>query len=142
LNWRRSGRRRPDRQSQEFQLNYEGDRFTLVSGVYYLKENIVSHQAYADAYVIGSWASPASRAVDDDLEITSCLGTSMALRLIDRLSTSGGLRYGRNQGHFRTTSTLFEPAFNGAAFNAEVTDDTSGMVSLDYRMSDKRFTAA
>jgi iron complex outermembrane recepter protein len=133
-----------DQQSQEFQLNYEGDRLTIVSGLYYLKENIISHQeAYADAFVIGFLGLTSfMRTVDDDLETTSYAGyVNASYDLTDRLSLSGGLRYTEEtKEYFRTTSQFYSnPAFNGVPFffDAEQTwDDTSGMVSLDYRLTD------
>jgi iron complex outermembrane recepter protein len=133
-----------DQISQELQAIYEGDRLTVVSGLYYLQENITSHQeAYADAFVAGFLGLTSfTRTVDDDLETTSTAAyVNASYDLTERLSISGGVRYTEEEkDYFRTTSQFYSnPAFNGLPFffDANQTwDDTSGMVSLDYRLSD------
>lgn len=132
-----------DQFSQELQAIYEGDRLTVVSGLYYLNENIDSHQeAYADAFVIGfAGLTSFTRTIDDELETTSQAAyINGSFDLTDRLSVSAGLRYTEEEKqYFRTTSTFYSnAAFNGTfAFDAEDTwDDTSGTISLDYRASD------
>ncbi|WP_429912851.1 TonB-dependent receptor [Glycocaulis sp.] len=133
-----------DQISQEFQLNYEGERLTVVSGVFYMLENITSHQeAFADDLLTGPGGFTFLRTIDDDLETRSwALYANATFALTDRLSITGGVRYTEERkDYFRTTSTFsdfpgltVDPAL---AFNIRQTwTDTSPMISLDYRASD------
>jgi iron complex outermembrane recepter protein len=133
-----------DQISQEFQLNYETDRLTVVSGLFYMLENITSHQeAYADDLLTGPGGFTFLRTIDDDLETRSwALYVNATYNFTDRLSMTAGVRYTDEQkDYFRTTSTF--SSFPGLtvdpslAFTIEDSwTNTSPMVSLDYRASD------
>jgi iron complex outermembrane receptor protein len=132
-----------DQTSQEFQAIYESDRLTVVSGLYYLRENVDSHQeAYADDLVDGYLGLTGfTRTIDDELETTStALYANLSYALTDRLSLGLGARYTEEEkDYFRTTSTFYSnPLFNGTfGFNIDDTwENTSGMASLDYQFAD------
>jgi len=128
--------------SQEFQLAYNQGPWQVIGGVYYLKENVDSHQeAYADAFT-----TPFSflRKVDDRLETTSWAAYANAsYALTEQLRLSAGVRYTKEKkDYFRTTTTFSNlAALNGTfAFTADETwDDVSPMVSLDYQATDDVF---
>jgi iron complex outermembrane receptor protein len=136
-----------DQTSQEFQAIWEGDRFTAIGGVYYLLENIASHQeAYADD-LLGGFLGGGTflRTVDDDLQTTSLAAFgNVNYHLTDRLSISGGVRFTEEEkDYFRTTSTfssnpLFtaNPALGSPMNRNETWDDVSGLISLDYQATD------
>ncbi len=109
--------------SQELQLKYAGDRLNGVFGLYYLREDVSSHQeAYAgDLFEL----TPATqftftRFIDDDQRLDSYAAYGqLTYDLTDRLSLTGGLRYTRETKRYdrftRTVSTL--PALNGITFS-------------------------
>ena len=131
--------------SQEFQLIYSGERLDVVSGLYYLREGITSHQeAYADD-VLGPLFlnSPFLRTVDDDLTTKSYAAFANAsYDVTDSLGLSVGLRYTREtKDYFRTTSTFFAllPAFNGTFVFSPPQgkwNDSSPMASIDWQATD------
>ena len=132
-----------DQVSQELQAIYEGERLTLVSGLYYLQENITSHQeAYGDDLVNGYFGqSSFLRTVDDDLQTTSIAAYANASYAItDRLNLGFGARYSEEDKEYdRSTSTFWtSPGFNSTvAFTIDDTwDNFSPMVSLDYQAQD------
>src|SRR5690606_37802342 len=59
--------------SQEFQATVTSDRMTAVAGLYFLREQIDSHQeAYADDLIAPLLGNPTFlRTIDDELETTS-----------------------------------------------------------------------
>ena len=135
-----------DQVSQELQAIWEGDRWTTIGGLFYLRENVGSHQeAYADdllGTVLGGGTF--TRTVDDDLQTTSMAAyVNATYQLTDRLSVSGGLRYTEEEkDYFRTTSTfssnaLFtaNPARPPVNIN-DTWDDISGLISIDYQLTD------
>ncbi len=132
-----------DQTSQELQAIYEGDRLTLVSGLYYLRENITSHQeAYGDDLVNGYFGQTSFlRTVDDDLQTTSQAAyVNASYALTDRFNIGLGIRYTQEDKDYdRSTSTFWtSPGFNAtlATSRSETWDSTTPMVSLDYRLSD------
>ncbi|MEZ6023128.1 MAG: TonB-dependent receptor [Hyphomonadaceae bacterium] len=132
-----------DQISQELQAVYEGERLTLFSGLYYLRENVGSHQeAYGDDLVNGYFGqSSFLRTIDDDLETTSmAIYANASFALTDRLNLGVGARYTKEEkDYFRTTSTFWtSPGFNSTvAFTINDTwDNFSPMVSLDYQLQD------
>jgi iron complex outermembrane receptor protein len=132
-----------DQVSQELQFIYSGDKWKLVSGLYYLQENITSHQeAYADDFVIGFLgATSFLRTVDDDLQTTSWAAFANAVfALTDKVNLSAGIRYTEEEkDYFRTTSTFSnQPLLVGTfAFNrSETWDNVSPMVSFDWQASE------
>ena len=151
--------------SQEFQLNYTSDRLTAVGGIYYLKEDITSHQeAFADDLVnLGVFRAPLCtlfntclpdfllgpsdfptflRTVDDDLETDSFAAyVNASYSITEALRLSAGLRWTKEEkDYFRTTSTFSSsPLLNSVApFVFDAKDDWSDlspMVSLDYEFN-------
>ncbi len=130
--------------SQEFQLTYESGSISAVGGLYYLKEDVSSHQeAYADD-LLGAFFSNSRflRTVDDTLETTSKAAyANVTYSVTDQLRVSGGIRYTEEEKDYRrTTSTFFSalPAFNATfPFRPPVAsyDDTSIMLSADYQIT-------
>jgi iron complex outermembrane receptor protein len=128
--------------SQEFQLNYKKGAWNLVGGMFYMRENIGSHQeAYANAFL-----KPFTflRTIDDELHTTSWAGYANAtFQATDKLRFSAGLRYtNETKDYFRTTtasSSLPAPSVNYTfAFNAKETwKDVSPMASVDYQLTDQ-----
>lgn len=136
-----------DQISQEIQAIWESDRFTVVSGVFYMKENVSSHQeAYADDLLGFAFGYPTFlRTIDDDLQTTSWAGfVNATFEITDRLSISGGLRYTEEEKeYYRTTSTfssnpLFtaNPAAGSPMDRSHTWDDLSGLVSIDFQATD------
>lgn len=135
-----------DQTSQEFQAIWEGDRWTTIGGLFYMQENVASHQeAYADD-LLGAFLGGGTflRTVDDDLQTTSVAAyLNATYQLTDRLSISGGLRYTEEEkDYFRTTSTFSSNALftaNPARPPVNITDtwdDLSGLLSIDYQLND------
>ncbi len=132
-----------DQVSQELQAIYESDRFTLVSGLYYLNEDVASHQeAYADDLVSGFLGLTSfTRTIDDDLQTTSTAAyANISYDLTERLSLGIGARYTQDEKEYdRTTSTFYSNALFNTTFGFSIEDsweDTSGMASLDYQIAD------
>ena len=134
-----------DQFSQELQLTYDAGPVTAVGGLYYLQENIDSHQeAYANDLLGPAFLnSPFLRTVDDTLETTSKAAYgNITYALTDALRISGGVRYTEEEKDYaRTTSTFYAllPAFNATfPFAPPVAkfDDTSFMASVDYQLTD------
>jgi iron complex outermembrane receptor protein len=133
-----------DQTSQEFQLAYDaGGPLSVVAGLFWMQENITSHQeAFADDLLGGGITF--RRTVDDDLETTSkALYVNATYALTDTVNLSGGLRYTEEEKTYsRTTSTFSSNALFGAnpafAFSGlnESWDNVSPMVSLDWKPSD------
>jgi iron complex outermembrane receptor protein len=131
-----------DQTSQELQLAYDAGGLTAVAGLYYLKENVGSHQeAYADAFV-----APFTflRTIDDDLTTTSWAAYANAsYAFTEKLRLSGGVRYtSEEKTYARTTSTFSNLAALRGTFaftGKETWDDVSPMVSLDYQATDDVF---
>jgi iron complex outermembrane receptor protein len=135
-----------DQLSQEFQLIYQTENWNVVGGLYYLQENIVSHQeAYADDLVGPLLGNPTFlRTVDDDLETTSKAAyINASYAVTEALRLSLGIRYTEEEKTYsRTTSTFStspllraNPAFAFRGLN-ETWSDTSPSFSIDYQVSD------
>lgn len=134
-----------DQFSQELQLNYESGPVTAVGGLYYLKENVDSHQeAYADDLLGAAFLNSGFlRTIDDTLETTSKAAyANVSFSVTDALRLSAGGRYTEEEkDYWRTTSTFYSllPAFNATyPFAPPVAsfDDTSFMVSADYQVAE------
>src|SRR5690606_29663512 len=131
--------------SQELQLTYTGDRLNAVAGLYYLKEDVDSHQeSYNDALLGPAFGNSGFlRTIDDTLETTSkAVYGNLSYDVTDKLRLSAGVRYTEEEkDYWRTTSTFYSllPAFNATyVFAPDVGkyDDTSIMLSADYLLSD------
>src|SRR6478609_7933177 len=82
--------------SQEFQLAYTGTRLNAVGGLYYLKEDLDSHQeAYADDLLGPAFFNSGFlRTVDDDLTTKSYAAyVNASYEVVSDVRISGGLRY-------------------------------------------------
>ncbi|MBN8528982.1 MAG: TonB-dependent receptor [Caulobacterales bacterium] len=128
--------------SQEFQLNWNSGPINAVAGLYYLRENVDSHQeAYANDFLGAAFSnSRFTRTIDDTLETTSKAAyANVSLSVSDQIRVSGGVRRTEEEkDYWRTTSTFYAalPAFNATyAFAPPVGqyDDTSVSASIDYQ---------
>ncbi|HEY0147778.1 MAG TPA: TonB-dependent receptor [Allosphingosinicella sp.] len=138
--------------SQELQLAYSSDRLSGVAGLYYLKEDITSHQeAYGDNVLFPGVTF--FRSIDDDLETTSMAAyANGSFSITDALRISAGLRYTREEkDYFRTTSTQSNftvggvPILNATyVFSPDegVWEDLSPTVSLDYQFGPRTMAYA
>jgi iron complex outermembrane recepter protein len=136
-----------DQFSQEFQFQYDnGDDLQAVFGLYYLRENIPSHQeAYADDFLALA-GTPLSflRTIDDDLRTTSYAGFAhVNWEFAPSWTLAAGLRYTHEKkDYFRTTSTFSNfPALTAdPAFAFDVSDSWSSLtpsLSLQKQFSDQ-----
>ena len=116
-----------------------------MAGLYYLKENVGSHQeAYGDDLLGPALANATFlRTIDDDLGTTSLAAyANGSIAITDALRLSAGIRFTREEkDYFRTTTASsnltgpLAPLFN----NTVVFDrkgkwnDVSPMVSLDWQ---------
>jgi iron complex outermembrane receptor protein len=130
--------------SQEFQATYTSSKFNAVAGLYYLKENIGSHQeAYADDLLGPAYFNSGFlRTVDDKLHTTSYAAYANAsYEIVPTVRFSAGIRYtDETKDYDRTTSTFFSllPSFNatfGFAPPKGKWHDTSPMASLDWQVT-------
>ena len=130
--------------SQEFQGTYTSGKFNAVTGLYYLKENITSHQeAYADDLLGPAFFNSGFlRTVDDKLHTKSYAAYANAsYEIVPTVRLSAGIRYTKEtKDYVRTTSTFFSllPAFNatfGFAPPKGKWHDTSPMASLDWQVT-------
>ena len=128
--------------SQEFQLAYTGDRLTAVAGLYYLREDIESHQeAYGDDAVRHPLIPGITflRTVDDELTTKSyATFANASYEVVSHVRLSGGIRYTKEtKDYFRTTSTFSNfAAFNGTYAFAPPRgewSDWSPMASIDWQ---------
>jgi iron complex outermembrane receptor protein len=142
--------------SQELQLTYTSDRLTAVAGLYYLKEEVSSHQeSYNDDLTSNLNFPPLfpgsytfTRFINDDLETTSKAAyANLSYQATDALRLSAGLRYTEEEKDYvrSTTVTSTSPFLVSAYGFAPPTgqyDDTSIMVSADYQLSDSAMVYA
>lgn len=131
--------------SQELQLTYNSGPITAVGGLYYLKEDVSSHQESYDDDLLGPafLNSGFLRTIDDSLETTSKAAyANISYAVTERLRLSAGVRYTEEEKDYRRTTTAFYsllPAFNATYNFAPPTgkyDDTSIMLSADYQLND------
>jgi iron complex outermembrane receptor protein len=135
--------------SQELQLTYSTDRLTAVGGLYWLKEDVTSHQESYNDDLLGPAYGNATfiRYIDDALETTSKAAyANLTYSVTDALRLSAGVRYTREEKDYaRSTSVVSSFLFNGLpilntsyAFAPPTGewDDTSIMLSADYQLSD------
>ncbi|MCB1636179.1 MAG: TonB-dependent receptor, partial [Xanthomonadales bacterium] len=109
-----------DQFSQEFQLQFDnGGDVDAVIGLFYLRENVPSHQeAYADDFLaLAGTPIDFLRTIDDDLETTSyALFGQMNWAFAPTWNLALGLRYTKeDKDYARSTSTFSNvlPALNG-----------------------------
>lgn len=102
--------------SQEVQLKWDTERFSGVFGLFYLNENIRSHQeAFADdLFAFAGFPFTFLRTIDDEQNTKSFAAFGQATyRFTDRLSVTAGLRYTKEERTYdrftTTSSTLTGP---------------------------------
>jgi iron complex outermembrane receptor protein len=129
--------------SQEFQLAYSSERLSGVAGVYYLKEDVGSHQeAYGrDLFRLAGvpFFSSVLRTIDDDLTTKSYAAYGNAsFEVVPTVRLSAGIRYTREtKAYDRTTSVFLSGAQAGPPFPFVAKDtwkDTSPMASVDWQV--------
>jgi len=136
-----------DQFSQEFQFQYDnGDNLQSVFGLYYLRENVPSHQeAYANDFLAFAGA-PLSflRTIDDDLRTTSYAGFAhVNWEFSPSWTLAAGLRYTHEKKNYaRTTSTFSNlPALTAdPAFAFNVSDTWSSLtpsISLQKQFNER-----
>ncbi len=130
--------------SQELQLLYSGGKLNAVAGLYYLDEEVGSHQeAYADD-LLGPLFSNSGflRTVDDKLRTKSYAAFANAsYEILPDLRLSGGIRYTEDtKDYFRTTTTFYsDPVMHFLfgttfAFSADKKwKDWSPMATIDWQ---------
>lgn len=107
--------------SQELQLKWSGDRFSGVAGLFYLNENIRSHQeAYADD-LFAFFGGPISftRFIDDKQNTKSYAAFGQAsYKFTDSVSLTAGLRYTHEERTYdrATTTASSLSGLNGISF--------------------------
>jgi iron complex outermembrane receptor protein len=130
--------------SQEFQATYTGGKFTGVAGLYYLHENVDSHQeAYADDLLGPLYLNSGFlRTIDDKLHTNSYAGyANGSYEIVPAVRLSAGIRYTKEtKDYWRTTSTFFSllPAFNSTYVFAPPKgkwNDWSPMASVDWQVT-------
>lgn len=131
--------------SQELQLQYDnGDNLQAIFGLYYIDEQVPSHQeAYAhDFLVFGALPISFLRTIDDDLSNKSVAGFAhVNWEFAPTWTLAAGLRYTKDsKKYFRTTSTFSDILGNAdpaLAFN--ISDSWTAFtpsVSLQKAFSD------
>jgi len=130
--------------SQEFQATYTGGRFTGVAGLYYLHENVDSHQeAYADDLFGPLYLNTGFlRTIDDKLKTNSYAGyANGSYEIVPKVRLSAGIRYTKEtKDYWRTTSTFYSalPAANLTYVFAPPKGkwhDWSPMASVDWQVT-------
>jgi iron complex outermembrane receptor protein len=133
-----------DQLSQEFQATYTGGKFTGVAGLYYLHENVGSHQeAYADDLLGPAFLNSGFlRTIDDKLHTNSYAAyANGSYEIVPTVRLSAGIRYTKEtKDYWRTTSTFFSllPAFNSTYVFAPPKGkwhDVSPMASVDWQVT-------
>lgn len=131
--------------SQEFQLlGGNGDNLNWVAGLYYLSEDVPSHQeAYAhDFLLFGGVPISFLRTIDDDLESTSYAAFGQVdIGFAEAWNVGLGIRYTQEEKDYtRATSTFSDilgnadPAF--AFTDSDDWDSWTPTVSLDFAASE------
>jgi iron complex outermembrane receptor protein len=130
--------------SQEFQAAYTGERLSGVAGLYYLNEDVGSHQeAYADDLLGPAFFNSGFlRTIDDKLATKSYAAYANAsYAIMPDVRLSAGLRYTKEtKDYFRTTSTFFSllPSFNSTYVFTPPEgkwSDWSPMASIDWQVT-------
>jgi iron complex outermembrane receptor protein len=134
---------RQNQLSQEFQATYTGAKLNGVAGLYYLKENIKSHQeAYADDLLGPLFGnSTFTRFIDDKLHTRSYAAYANAsYEIVPTVRLSAGLRYTKEtKDYFRTTTRCFSFGCDVIPFVYEPPKgkwhDWSPMASIDWQVT-------
>ena len=136
--------------SQELQLTYDSGPLTVVGGLYYLKEEVSSHQeAYTNDYTRNLVFAPAlsflngsytfTRFIDDELETTSKAAyANVSYALTDQFRISAGIRRTEEtKDYTRFTRAVSVPVALSSSYGFAPPqgeyEDTSVSASIDYR---------
>lgn len=108
--------------SQELQLKYNGDKLKGVLGLYYLDEQVNSHQeAYADdLFKFGAVPVTFTRLIDDAQNTKSYAAFGqLTYDLSDQFSVTAGLRYTKETKRYNRFTTTISTLglLNGLAYN-------------------------
>ncbi|MCP1727221.1 iron complex outermembrane receptor protein [Natronospira proteinivora] len=130
--------------SQEFQFHYDGgDNFRAVTGLFYMEEDVPSHQrAIADdAFTFAGQPVDFLRTIDDDLRTTSYAVFGQGTwDFAERWQFSAGARYSRDEKeYFRTTTTYSNVELLEEIFAFEDKDSWSEITpsfSLSYEFDE------
>ncbi|WP_106640095.1 TonB-dependent receptor [Allosphingosinicella vermicomposti] len=128
--------------SQEFQLNYSGDRFNAVAGIYYFDEKDVTISG-----IFGPVIEFISASLNDQHNRSVAVYGQGSYELTDKLSLTGGLRYTyekkdffRTQEFFAATAPYPVPYGTGAEVTRIDTDNNwdalTPKIGIDYKASD------
>jgi len=132
--------------SQEFQLQYDnGDNLNAIFGLYYMNEQVPSHQeAYAHDFLrFGALPISFLRTIDDDLQNKSIAGFAhVNWEFAPTWTLAAGIRYTQDKkDYFRTTSTFSNLLGNADPALAFDIDDTwtavTPSLSLQKAFSDR-----
>ena len=138
--------------SQELQLTYDSGPLTAVGGLYYLKEDVSSHQESYNDDLLGPLYGNATfiRYIDDTLETTSKAAyANVSYAVTDALRLSAGVRYTKEEKDYARLTSVDSsftmliggvpvPVLNTSYAFAPPTgeyEDTSIMLSADYQLS-------
>jgi iron complex outermembrane receptor protein len=131
--------------SQEFQLSLSGERFSGVAGVFYLKEDIRSHQeAYGSDLLRVVPTVPAAdflRTIDDDLTTRSYAAyANGSFTVVPGLRISAGIRFTREtKDYVRSTDRFLAGSFlDRYTFEPDrgKWSDVSPMASIDWQATE------
>ncbi|MEZ5470245.1 MAG: TonB-dependent receptor [Marinicella sp.] len=131
--------------SQEFQFLFDNnDGFNGVMGLYYMREDVPSHQeAYADDFLrLSGEPLEFLRTIDDDLETTSYAVFAQGNWVLnDHWGLTAGIRYSKDEKDYARTTTTYSAnaAFLEGTFafdDSDSWDSVTPMVSVDYQISD------
>ena len=134
--------------SQEFQLNYEAGRWSIVSGLYYFDEKDVTESG-----IFGPAIAFVSNSINDQTTTAYAAYADATYNLSERLSISAGLRYTEESKDFQRVQEFFgaaTPLVPVIGTGLRVTDvnasktfsDTSPRFSISYRLNDDVSTYA
>ena len=131
--------------SQEFQAALTAGRLTGVAGLYYLREDVGSHQeAYADDLIGPVLGNPTFlRTIDDQLTTKSYAAyANGSFEIIPAVRLSAGIRFTHETKDYdRTTSTFSNLALLRGTFGFTPPigkwNDTSPMASVDWQVAPK-----
>jgi len=131
--------------SQEFQLlGNNGGNVHWVAGLYYLNEEVPSHQeAYADDFLLlGDIPISFLRTIDDDLETTSYAAFGQVdWMFAENWNLGVGIRYTKEEKDYWRTTSTFSNILGNADPAFEFTDsdswsDWTPTFTLDYNVND------
>ncbi len=137
--------------SQEFQFLFNNNAgFNAVLGMFYMKEDVPSHQeAYADDFLqFAGTPLDFLRTIDDDLQTTSyAIFGQGNWALSDQWGLTAGIRYSNDKKEYSRTTSTFSTAgpFLEGTFAFSDSDSwgsVTPMISVDYQINDSNMLYA